>query len=91
MQDIQNIQRENLLFDILSENIQGLSITDLVNSSNLPRSKIRILLAKLEGAGKISFRNVGMAKLYYLSYITANRSLSSEYKKIDEKMEARFR
>ena len=44
----------------------GLSITELVYISQLSRSAVRTMLAKLEGAGKVSFRKVGMAKLYYL-------------------------
>ena len=42
----------------------GLTITELVDVSNLSRSSIRIALAKLHGAGEVSVRKVGMAKLY---------------------------
>jgi len=42
----------------------GLTITDLVKISGLSRSTVRTILAKLDGAGKISFRKIGMAKLY---------------------------
>lgn len=42
----------------------GLTITELVEVSNLSRSAIRIALAKLHGAREVSVRKVGMAKLY---------------------------
>ena len=42
----------------------GRTITEIVEMSQLPRSVIRILLARLEGAQKIEFRRVGMAKIY---------------------------
>lgn len=45
-------------------NSDGRTITDVVNISKLPRSVVRILLARLEGAGKVSFRKIGMSKLY---------------------------
>lgn len=55
------------IFDILKEaDSKGMSITELVSKSKLPRSNVRISLAKLEGANKVSIRNVGMAKLYHL-------------------------
>lgn len=44
--------------------MSGLSITEIVEKSRLSRSAVRIILAKLEGAGVLSFRRVGMAKLY---------------------------
>jgi GTP-sensing pleiotropic transcriptional regulator CodY len=50
---------------ILKKNSNGgLTITELVNISKLTRSSIRIALAKLDGAGKISMRKIGMAKVY---------------------------
>jgi len=45
---------------------KGVSITELVSKSKLPRSNVRISLARLEGAGRVSIRKVGMAKLYHL-------------------------
>lgn len=42
----------------------GRTITEIVAMSRLPRSVVRILLARLEGAGKVGFRKVGMAKVY---------------------------
>lgn len=43
---------------------EGSTITEIVSLSKLPRSVVRILLARLEGAREISFRKVGMAKMY---------------------------
>ncbi len=45
---------------------RGLTITELVKASELSRSAIRTILARMEGAGKVSYRKVGMAKLYFL-------------------------
>lgn len=52
---------------ILKENSNiGLTITELVKISGLSRSLVRILLARLEGAGKVDMRKIGMAKVYSL-------------------------
>ena len=45
---------------------KGLTITELVEDSKLSRSAVRIILAKLDGAGKVSVRKIGMAKVYSL-------------------------
>jgi len=42
----------------------GRTITEIVKISKLPRSVVRILLARLEGAESVGFRRVGMAKVY---------------------------
>ena len=44
----------------------GMTITDIVKKSNLSRSAVRTALAKLDGAGKVSIKKVGMAKVYSL-------------------------
>jgi len=44
----------------------GRTITEIVKVSKLPRSVVRILLARLEGAEKVGFRKVGMAKVYFV-------------------------
>ncbi len=44
----------------------GLTITGLVDVSKLNRSAVRTALAKLEGAGKVEVRKIGMAKVYSL-------------------------
>ena len=56
------------IIDILKKSGEkGISITELVSRSKLPRSNVRISLARLEGAKMVHIRNVGMAKLYYLN------------------------
>ncbi len=59
--------KEEKIIKILEEKKVGLSITELVNLSKLSRSAVRTAIAKLEGADKISFRNIGMAKVYLLN------------------------
>jgi DNA-binding transcriptional ArsR family regulator len=54
------------LISVLKKNSQGLTITELVDKSKLSRSAVRIELAKLEGANKVSIRKIGMAKVYLL-------------------------
>ena len=57
----------NDIDEILKENDDGgLTITELVKISKLSRSAVRTALAKLEGAGKVSIRKIGMAKVYSL-------------------------
>jgi len=53
------------IFEIVqSSGNTGRTITEIVSMSRLPRSVVRILLARLEGAERIGFRKVGMAKIY---------------------------
>ena len=44
----------------------GMTITDIVKKSNLSRSAVRTALAKLDGADKVFFKKIGMAKVYLL-------------------------
>jgi DNA-binding IclR family transcriptional regulator len=60
--------QEEIIIKLLKNNLdKGLSITDLVTLSKIPRSIVRIILARLEGGKKVYVRQVGMAKLYYLN------------------------
>jgi len=55
------------IISILRKNSnRGFSITEFVEISKLSRSAIRTSLARLEGAGKVSIRKIGMAKVYFL-------------------------
>jgi len=45
---------------------EGLTITELVKKSNLSRHMVRATLLRLEGADKVYFRQVNMAKIYFL-------------------------
>lgn len=42
----------------------GLTITQLTKQISISRSSIRTALAFLEGAEKVEFENIGMAKIY---------------------------
>lgn len=56
---------DNKVFEIIKNaGDDGRTITEIVAMSHLPRSVVRILLARLEGAKKIKFRKIGMAKVY---------------------------
>lgn len=44
----------------------SLTITEIVNKTKVNRSAVRTALARLDGAGKVSFRQIGMAKVYSL-------------------------
>lgn len=61
-----NGNAEKGVIDFLRKNNVGLTITELVGLTKLSRSTVRVVLARLEGAEKISFREVGMAKVYIL-------------------------
>ena len=62
-----NKNRDNVVDKVYSalKNSGGLTITDLVNKTKLSRSAIRIALAKLDGAERVSVRKIGMAKVYF--------------------------
>ena len=57
-------KEEAKILDIIAGADEGRTITEIVALSKLPRSVVRILLARLEGADKVRFRKVGMAKIY---------------------------
>ena len=57
-------KEEKKVLNIIGSSDSGHTITEIVALSELPRSVIRILLARLDGAEKIVFRKVGMAKIY---------------------------
>ncbi len=44
----------------------GLTIIEVVKLSGLSRTSVRIALARLEGAGAVSIKEAGMAKIYFL-------------------------
>jgi response regulator of citrate/malate metabolism len=52
------------IVSILKHNAYGLTITDIVNKTNLSRSAVRTVLANLEGVNKVSIKQIGMAKVY---------------------------
>ena len=61
-------KKANKVIRILKKNSDsGLTITELVKVSKLSRHTVITSLAKLEGAGKVSIRKIGMAKIYSLN------------------------
>ena len=63
---VTNGNAEKSIVGFLKKNSTGLTITELVSMSSLSRSTVRVVLARLEGGKKISFREIGMAKVYVL-------------------------
>lgn len=63
---VKNGDVERDIVELLRKNNNGLTITELVNLSKFSRSTIRVILARLEGANEVSFREIGMAKVYVL-------------------------
>jgi predicted transcriptional regulator len=73
---------EEKIVKIFEKKNTGRSITELVSLSKLSRSAIRTAIARLEGANKIYFRNIGMAKVYFLNQRNAKRKKIIASKKI---------
>ena len=67
------MEKEGKIKLILKKSHKGLTITDIVKKSEFSRSTVINVLSKLEGAGKISFRKIGMAKIYSLNTRRKNR------------------
>ncbi len=51
--------------EILKNNLQGLTINEIAFLARTTRHTVSIALAELKGEGKLSIRQVGMAKLHY--------------------------
>ena len=67
--------------DLLKENPQGLSITDIVKEVNINRNTAGRYLENLLVSGQVEMRRLGMAKIYMLSQrvpLSAVLSISSE-------------
>lgn len=61
------MDEEKIISELMHDNKLGSSITDIVKLTKLSRSAVRTNLARLEGAGKVSSRKIGMAKVYILN------------------------
>ena len=61
------MKEEQIITKLMQDNNIGHSITGIVLMTNLSRSAVRTCLAHMEGAGKISARKIGMAKVYVLN------------------------
>ncbi len=57
---------ETKIIEALRENKKGLTIADLVRELKSSRFMVRTALSLLEGANKVSFKEAGMAKIYFL-------------------------
>ena len=53
----------NKIISILKSNSGGLTITEIVDKTNLNRSAVRTALAHLDGGDKVSIKKIGMAKV----------------------------
>jgi len=58
---------KEIIINELKTNQDGYTISDLASKLNVSRHVIRDILIFLEGAGEVAFRQIGMAKLYYLN------------------------
>ena len=57
---------EDRIIEFLKENPQGLMISEIADALGVHRHTITKYIYKLEGAGTIKIRKVGIAKLCYL-------------------------
>ncbi|MFA6333794.1 MAG: helix-turn-helix domain-containing protein, partial [Methanoregula sp.] len=67
--------------DLLEQNPQGLSITELVRTGGLNRNTVGRYLDNLLVSGQVEMRHFGMAKIYTLSQrlpVSSVLSISSE-------------
>ncbi len=51
--------------DFVKKSYQGTLINDIASAFKISRNSVVIELARLEGAGKVSFRKLGNVKLYF--------------------------
>ena len=58
------IDNKKVIMRELRKEKSGLTITDMVRITKITRSNIRTSLAFLEGAAKIEYNKIGMAKVY---------------------------
>lgn len=56
-----------IIKELMHDSNIGCSITELVLRTKLTRSSIRTSLARMEGAGIVTVRKIGMAKVYILN------------------------
>jgi len=57
----------NIVSILKKDTSNDLTITKLSHKSKFSRSSVIIALAKLDGAGKVSVKKIGMAKVYSLN------------------------
>ncbi len=54
------------IIDLLKKNKYGLTVAEISRRLKTTRNTISISIARLEGAGKVDVKKVGMAKIYSL-------------------------
>lgn len=59
--------KKRLVEELLRKNTDGLTVTDIASLLKISRNTVAVALAELRGANRIRIREVGMAKLHYLS------------------------
>lgn len=59
------IENKEIIEKLLRGNSQGMTIQEISDQAKVSRNTVSIVLAKLEGEGKIIIREVGQAKLHY--------------------------
>ena len=60
---------EDRIIEFLKENPQGLMISEIADAIGVHRHTVTKYIYKLEGAGLIKIRKVGIAKLCYLNNV----------------------
>ena len=58
------MRRETVIKE-LKEHEEGFTVSELASKLSVSRQTVSNVFAFLEGAGKVSIRKVGMAKIYY--------------------------
>ena len=61
------MEENKIIAELMHDNNIGCTITELVLRTKLTRSSIRTSLARMEGAGIVTVRKIGMAKVYILN------------------------
>jgi len=61
--------KKELVENLLRKNTDGLTITEIAFMLKISRNTVAVALAELKGADEIRIREVGKAKLHYLTEI----------------------
>ncbi len=59
------MNREKIIKE-LRKHKEGYTISELARALGISRHTVEVVFAYLEGAGKVSVRRAGMARIYYL-------------------------
>ncbi len=61
------VSKKEAVINLLRKNSDGLTVSEIANLLKFSRNTVAVYLAELKGEGKIRIRDVGMAKLHYLT------------------------